>query len=315
MFAQRSLLLAAAGAFTLSTVFAHPRGAAHVHQHAQNQDSIRLSYATFYQTQPHGPEGTADIVYTLTSPVWVTGGAAAIGTGASKPTSVLTDDSVPVATPKTPVAPVEPVEASSASTAVPAPAPTFPTLPVEKGVQPPRVTKASSTTAVAQTSVIPQPSAIAQPIPSNSTGGGAPAPPYEQSGSGTASGEHKDYGSDPAKYPASSSWLTFDALLQAQKGTTDSRGMWSNHVTEDQIDTLVKAIKTVAGETGVDDRIILAMVNQESQGVVTAGGGGLMQATGYNPPVDGKLQGVGELCDATTVCILSLHHVQRLILN
>ncbi|KAF2869744.1 hypothetical protein BDV95DRAFT_608580 [Massariosphaeria phaeospora] len=281
MFAQRSLLLAAASAFTVSTVFAHPHGPHHIHQHAKRQENLQLSYVTFYQTQPHGPDGTVDIVYTMTSPVWIPAGAVATGTGIYNPVITPSDDPVPVATLEAPS--VLAVAETPSALAVPE-TPSAPAVVVEEP-RPTFLTEASSTIVVAEPVVTPQ------PLPSIPT-------TAEPSVSSKAPGEHKTYSGKLEDYPAESKWLSFDALRQSQKGTFDSRGMWSNNVTDAQIELIVQKVKLVSESNGIDARVLFAMVNQESNGVATVLNGGIMQATPKTIDAQG-VEHLGEPCNGS----------------
>jgi hypothetical protein len=277
MVALRSFLLATASAFTISNVVAHPHGAHHAHHayHAKRQEDLQLSYVTLYQTQAAGPNGTA-IVYTLTSPVWVPAGAVGTATGTHVPVITSIRSSVAVTTPMATPTPITTTELA---------------VPVSS-----TVSSSSSSSTTSSTSVVVQATIVPDVLASNPTEGEVAAGvqnPEASSGSGSASGEYTEYSGTPSEYPAKSEWLSFEAIFEASKGDA-SKGMLSYGMTEDQMSSLASGIKAAAASTGVDARIVLVLTMQETRGVATTGGGGLIQATGAD----------GRLCDGSWVRVL-----------
>lgn len=80
-------------------------------------------------------------------------------------------------------------------------------------------------------------------------------------------------GSVEQGWPADTAWGSFDELWNANYNTMQNSCVWNGwgiNNSEQEIAAINSAIQTVSGETGVDNRFILAIVMQESVGCVRA---------------------------------------------
>lgn len=98
------------------------------------------------------------------------------------------------------------------------------------------------------------------------------------------------YSGPASSFPAMSTWVDFNTTLSAYTPTMLQAGS-----TSDDVSQIAAAAQSVAASQGIDARVILAMILQESSGnvnVVTTtdqdgeGTGGLMQASGCTSSAD-----------------------------
>ena len=125
-------------------------------------------------------------------------------------------------------------------------------------------------------------SVAAVPPPSTSAPAPAPAPAPTSTGApsgGSSSGLGDKYtmyngdGSTSQGWPSQSDWMDFDSMFQANMqdltiSCEDSFAVPNN--SPEEIANLKSAIQSVAQSSGVDERFILAIVMQESEGCVRA---------------------------------------------
>ncbi|CAN8097717.1 unnamed protein product [Discula destructiva] len=97
-------------------------------------------------------------------------------------------------------------------------------------------------------------------------------------------GAPQSYTGPASNYPAMSSWVDFDTILSNNKANMIAAGD-----TEDDVKNIGTAVQSVASGQGLDPRVILALIVQESTGYVGIatttnvdgqGTGGLMQTSG-----------------------------------
>lgn len=92
------------------------------------------------------------------------------------------------------------------------------------------------------------------------------------------------YSGGASSFPAMSTWVDFNTTLSAYKSTMMAKGS-----TAEDVSNIAAAVQSVASGQGIDPRVILALILQESTGYVgvettynvdNQPTGGLMQASG-----------------------------------
>lgn len=94
-------------------------------------------------------------------------------------------------------------------------------------------------------------------MPSSSSSSSNSAPPR---GNG-----YVQYGGPAASFPSPAAWASYDAVLWPA-----NQRLLKMHDSDGEIADIKKAIETVARESGVDRRVILCIILQESAGDVRA---------------------------------------------